>query len=168
MVDKEAELAGKRNLRTSTPWHVDAAREEVSGAWAPSMVDTIWKQRRPALHRGMWPDTETRLSSTRTLPPLIPNVKHSATTLQLRTGIWPSLGPSRRTSGSSWPLFPAGSAHRRCTRSTAIPSPACPDALRPHPDVTATGSPLRPLECQRRRAARLHPVRTPVFYRGTP
>jgi hypothetical protein len=36
MVDKEAELAGKRNLRTSTPWHVDAAREEVSGAWAPN------------------------------------------------------------------------------------------------------------------------------------
>jgi hypothetical protein len=91
IVDNAAKLAGKLNARTTVPWHVDAAREQITAAWAP-LVDTIVKEQRSTFHKGMLPDMETWCPSITDLPPLSLHVKQSAMILQLRTGIWPSLG----------------------------------------------------------------------------
>ncbi|KAK7199226.1 Endonuclease/reverse transcriptase-like protein [Novymonas esmeraldas] len=91
IVDAAAKLAGKRNIRTRVPWHVDAARDAVSECWTP-LINAIVGEQRSTFHRGMLPDMETWMPSVRAVPPLQLHVKQSAMILQLRTGIWPSLG----------------------------------------------------------------------------
>ncbi|CAJ1039490.1 Endonuclease/Exonuclease/phosphatase family/Endonuclease-reverse transcriptase [Leishmania shawi] len=91
IVDEAAKAAGQLNIRTLTPWHVDMARAATAVAWKP-LVHTIVKEQRSTFHRGMHPNMETWIPSIKSVPPLLLHVKQSAMILQLRTGIWPSLG----------------------------------------------------------------------------